>query len=264
MEGIQPSTFETKEDAINFHTIELKSKSKKSKNKSKKKIKKQVKENAAAIETVENRTENQPVNEIKVQESVEIKPINPKKKKKAAPLGPKKKKKKIGKKAKPLKKAKSLISEPSKSKKKASKKKDAKKRKKKEGMVFKPQLETNLDAYTIWINSLKENDKKALNLSNDAKKEEKKSKKIKSKKSSKKKDKKDKKGKKSKRKAALKAKISKSIVKKDDIATQTLAELYAEQGYIRKAIDIYERLSLKNPKKSSFFAALIEKLKKEI
>jgi len=50
----------------------------------------------------------------------------------------------------------------------------------------------------------------------------------------------------------------------DDIAnrfpTETLAEIFAEQGCVDEARRIYSRLSLENPEKSAYFASLIEKL----
>lgn len=48
-----------------------------------------------------------------------------------------------------------------------------------------------------------------------------------------------------------------------DFCTETLAQIYAEQGYYEHAIHIYEKLILAYPEKNAYFAALIEKLKTE-
>ena len=50
---------------------------------------------------------------------------------------------------------------------------------------------------------------------------------------------------------------------KHEILSESLAQLYAMQGLKDEAIDMYEKLSLKNPKKSTYFAEIIRKLKKE-
>ena len=42
--------------------------------------------------------------------------------------------------------------------------------------------------------------------------------------------------------------------------TETLAQIYAEQGYYEQSRKIYSRLSLRYPEKSAYFASLIEKL----
>ncbi len=45
--------------------------------------------------------------------------------------------------------------------------------------------------------------------------------------------------------------------------TETLAAIYADQGYFTEAKKIYSRLILRYPEKSAYFASLIEKLQQE-
>ena len=67
-----------------------------------------------------------------------------------------------------------------------------------------------------------------------------------------------------KKKAKKKLKKSKrhrpSLAENEAIVSETLAELLASQGYTRKAIDMYEKLRLINPEKSTLFAQKIEAL----
>jgi tetratricopeptide (TPR) repeat protein len=54
-----------------------------------------------------------------------------------------------------------------------------------------------------------------------------------------------------------------SIAKEDGLASEPLAEIYIKQGKPDKAIEIYRKLSLRNPQKNAYFARKIEEILKE-
>lgn len=54
-----------------------------------------------------------------------------------------------------------------------------------------------------------------------------------------------------------------SITKEDDLASESLAEIMVKQGKYDKAIDMYRKLSLRNPQKNVYFARKIEDINKE-
>lgn len=53
-----------------------------------------------------------------------------------------------------------------------------------------------------------------------------------------------------------------SVAENAAVASETLANLYAQQGHVQKAIAMYEKLRLAMPEKSAYFAALIQDLQK--
>ena len=56
--------------------------------------------------------------------------------------------------------------------------------------------------------------------------------------------------------------LATNSLEEKDVDTEAMAEVWIKQGHPEKAVEIYRKLSLLNPSKSSYFAVLIEKLKK--
>lgn len=54
----------------------------------------------------------------------------------------------------------------------------------------------------------------------------------------------------------------KSVSQPQEVATEVLAQIYYKQGYLDRAIEIYQKLCLKYPEKRAYFAGQIDKLTK--
>lgn len=55
-----------------------------------------------------------------------------------------------------------------------------------------------------------------------------------------------------------------SVVDDEEFVTETLANIYAKQGNLEKALKAYKKLLLKYPEKKTYFAAQIEKIEKDL
>jgi len=55
--------------------------------------------------------------------------------------------------------------------------------------------------------------------------------------------------------------VKKASEENDDIVSETLIKIYIQQGHIQKAIEGYQKLTLKFPEKSSYFQSEMQKLK---
>lgn len=56
-------------------------------------------------------------------------------------------------------------------------------------------------------------------------------------------------------------KLAEVSINDREVVTETMAEVWEKQGNAAKAMEVYQKLSLLNPSKSSYFAAKIEQLK---
>ena len=116
----------------------------------------------------------------------------------------------------------------------------SKKNKKKEKKAKKPKDQGTADNFESWLAGLQSS--------------------IKSKESQESKKKKGKKKKKKKKKDLKLARMS--LSENEDVISETLADLLANQGYKDKACEMYSKLILLFPEKSTYFAGKIENLKK--
>lgn len=55
-----------------------------------------------------------------------------------------------------------------------------------------------------------------------------------------------------------------AVAENDDIVTETFANILLDQGIYEKALEAFEKLSLKYPEKSVYFAARIEEIKSSL
>ncbi len=56
--------------------------------------------------------------------------------------------------------------------------------------------------------------------------------------------------------------LEKSLSESDEIVTETLAMIYFQQKKYDKALESFQKLSLKYPEKSAYFASRIEEIEK--